>query len=555
MTDFTTRSGRLIRVLGQADLLTLERMEVIGSRFDADPRIATISLVPGSVGSTTFQRATAPAGPVTCAAEDLDDVVGPIPEGAPDPWFAAASNRGFDHEWWIVSAPDVRASLGTQPAEADSQEQRRPSSQHALHEFSRGSTGMSLAIDISWLGPHETGAQVLTTAATRALADHSGVSRISLRGSDALPAYAEHLLTHPKITLGGDDVADVCWFPNQIDFRSNLGAARQWGRRVITTYLDLIAYSIPRYHASEDAWLAYRSLQRTSALASDGVTTISADVAQRLMQEVPLVDPMRVRPIPLGMDHIRNEQVPVTPPTDVAPVVDAIGDRPFILVLGNDFLHKNRDFAISVWQELLRSGVQCDLVLAGLHVRGSSSKVEEAAALARHVDLRGRAHVLEHVSGGGRTWLLAHAAAVIYPSSAEGFGFVPYEAATLGTPSTFTRFGPLAEISHLSDVPARWTVAEYVSDLRALMTDQAAAHRRIAGLTAAAELHSWALFADRLVSFMREIEELPIVPAGAVLAETAHDAAALNALLASRTWRALAPVRRAGRILRRTPRE
>jgi hypothetical protein len=72
---------------------------------------------------------------------------------------------------------------------------------------------------------------------------------------------------------------------------------------------------------------------------------------------------------------------------------------------------------------------------------------------------------------------------------------------------------------------------------------------------AAAENHSWALFADRFVSFIREIQELPIVPAGAVLAEAAQDAAALNALLASKTWRALAPVRRAGRILRRTPRD
>lgn len=38
----------------------------------------------------------------------------------------------------------------------------------------------------------------------------------------------------------------------------------------------------------------------------------------------------------------------------------------------------------------------------------------------------------------------------LYPSSAEVFGFVPYEAAALGTPSTFTNFGPHKEIARLT---------------------------------------------------------------------------------------------------------
>ena len=35
--------------------------------------------------------------------------------------------------------------------------------------------------------------------------------------------------------------------------------------------------------------------------------------------------------------------------------------------LGNDFVHKNRDLAIRVWQEVA-TDVPVDLVLAGLHV-------------------------------------------------------------------------------------------------------------------------------------------------------------------------------------------
>ena len=74
-------------------------------------------------------------------------------------------------------------------------------------------------------------------------------------------------------------MSDVVWYPNQIDGRSNIAAARRLGARVVTTYLDLIAYDIPRYHGSPEAWQAYRSLQRRIALSVDGITTISADVA------------------------------------------------------------------------------------------------------------------------------------------------------------------------------------------------------------------------------------------------------------------------------------
>jgi len=337
---------------------------------------------------------------------------------------------------------------------------------------------------------------------------------------------------------------DVIWYPNQIDQRVDVTQARSVGRRVITTYLDLIAYNIPRYHASQEAWAAYRSLQRRIALSVDGITTISADVAKRLTEEVPRLDPERILPIPLGLDHIRAH-IP-EPGPDLRELHAALTDRPFILVLGNDFHHKNRDFAIRVWEELLDRGSNCDLVLAGLHVRSSSSKAREQALLAQHTNLRGRAHVLDHVSSASREWLLAEAAAVLYPSSAEGFGFVPYEAAALGTPSTFTAFGPLVEISGLKNVPARWSVEEYATDLGALLTDPDRAQRRVTDLRAAIARSTWDSFADRLLDFATHISSLPPVQ-GALTGGGSVDAAALAGILSSRTWRATTMLRSVGK--------
>lgn len=57
-----------------------------------------------------------------------------------------------------------------------------------------------------------------------------------------------------------------------------------------------------------------------------------------------------------------------------------------------------------------------------------------------HVDLRGSIHTLGHISSDEHAWLLTNAWVVMYPSGAEGFGFVPYEASILGSQASFTSF-------------------------------------------------------------------------------------------------------------------
>ena len=64
--------------------------------------------------------------------------------------------------------------------------------------------------------------------------------------------------------------------------------------------------------------------------------------------------------------------------------------------------------------------------------------------------------------------------------------------------------------------------------------------------------HSWAGFAERLVGFFELVTRMPEVATSAVGADSAAaDAAALSAVLSSRTWRATAPLRKLSR--RRKP--
>ena len=539
----------------------MDRLPIIGDRLDSDPRIASVSVMAHPEPEHEFLRAAAPAGCAVAVATDVRDLCGSLTTDASPAellqWARAASERGLWHDWWLTSARDVaRADVLVPLSEIDEAESFDPaSSRHgALEHASFDPDAISITIDATWLGPHQTGAQVLTTAAIEALARNPRVADIRLVGLTELPAYARHLMDLETLRLqsleeSAQPPSDVIWYPNQIDQRVDMSQARSLGRRVITTYLDLIAYDIPRYHASKEAWAAYRSLQRRIALSVDGITTISADVAKRLQQEVPRLDPQRIRPIPLGLDHIAPTAG--EPGEDIADLVRSLGTRPFVLVLGNDFQHKNRDFAIRVWEQVLAEGTNCDLVLAGLHVKSSSSKEREDALLTQHTNLRGSAHTLGHVSSQSREWLMAHAGAVLYPSSAEGFGFVPYEAATVGTPTTFTSFGPLAEISQLGDVPRTWSVEAHARDLAALLNDPQHAHKRVEDLRRAIARSTWDGFADQLLDFIRDISVLPPVEA-ALVGGTAADASALAAVLSSKTWRATEPLRRIGSRIRRS---
>ena len=539
----------------------MDRLPIIGDRLDSDPRIASVSVMAHPEPEHEFLRAAAPAGCAVAVATDVQDLCGSLTTDASPAellqWARAASERGLWHDWWLTSARDVaRADVLVPLSEIDEAESFDPaSSRHgALEHASFDPDAISITIDATWLGPHQTGAQVLTTAAIEALARNPRVADIRLVGLTEVPAYARHLMDLETLRLqsleeSAQPPSDVIWYPNQIDQRVDMSQARSLGRRVITTYLDLIAYDIPRYHASKEAWAAYRSLQRCIALSVDGITTISADVAKRLQQEVPRLDPQRIRPIPLGLDHIAPTAG--EPGEDIADLVRSLGTRPFVLVLGNDFQHKNRDFAIRVWEQVLAEGTNCDLVLAGLHVKSSSSKEREDALLTQHTNLRGSAHTLGHVSPQSREWLMAHAGAVLYPSSAEGFGFVPYEAATVGTPTTFTSFGPLAEISQLGDVPRTWSVEAHARDLAALLNDPQHAHKRVEDLRRAIARSTWDGFADQLLDFIRDISVLPPVEA-ALVGGTAADASALAAVLSSKTWRATEPLRRIGSRIRRS---
>jgi glycosyltransferase involved in cell wall biosynthesis len=188
----------------------------------------------------------------------------------------------------------------------------------------------------------------------------------------------------------------------------------------------------------------------------------------------------------------------------------------FVLCLGTDLRHKNRPFALHVFQQLrTRHSWEGWLVLAGPHVEFGSSAPEEASFLAAHPDLASRCLDLGAVSEAEKAWLLAGARAVLYPTLYEGFGFLPFEAASHSTPCMWAAGTALSEI--LPDAEAGvapWSAEETADALSVLLHDEAVRQQHIQSVSVAADRLRWDATAAQLVQVYRDACDRPPPTAG-----------------------------------------
>lgn len=470
------------------------------SLIEGDPRVASVSAAAPTMMSIAgagralletsqpyegVAYASEPVGDYIVVNSALCDLVTPPCETGGSAsltewrnWARHANHRGLRHVWLVGGvAPGFQANAPVQGwplSHADAREFADPlSGLSALRDrWVAGNLKLRVSVEASWLQENETGAQVATVCWLQALAVRPDLESIRLVGlpGGRLPAYAASL-AGPKILVSRHDqdlVDDIYWRPYQPDAGTMLSRDRALGRRVVTTVLDLIEFSNGRYHEGSHQWAERRRQLRRYLRQTDLVTGISQDVLETVRREVPGVEAERLHRTALGVDHLAWVH-DAPQPRWLQERCPGLGERPFLLVLGNDFVHKNRDFAIRVWRDL-RQAVEIDLVLAGLHVSSSSTGDIEDRLLADVRTGPGRAHRLRHVPAEVKAWLLASASVVIYPTSAEGFGFIPHEAAALGSPSVFTQFGPLAEFCpDPAGLPA-WQTATYADRIRELLT-------------------------------------------------------------------------------------
>jgi glycosyltransferase involved in cell wall biosynthesis len=372
-------------------------------------------------------------------------------------------------------------------------------------------TGLDILMDGSCLGPLEMGTQVGLIAICMALAERDDVASIVVTLPGDMPSYARELAMQAKVSflrpspnnvLETERRFDVAYRAFQPDESFDVDVFRARASRVIVSILDLIAFQNGAYFNDGEAWRRYRSTLRRALPAVDGVTTISSDVIGAVEMERLPVAPHRLFPLPYGTGHIGRDAATTMP--------RSFASNPaarFLLCLGTNYGHKNRDIAIRATNELRRRGHEVDLVLAGPGVPFGSSRLHEVEALGEH-----RPMLLADVSAAERNWLLSHAEVVLYPTSAEGFGLVPYEAAAMGTPTVFVPFGPLAEIA--GDIPGcarEWSPGSFADAVEELLVDPDLGWQQVEALDQAAGRYTWEATAERLVQIMRQVLAQPAI--------------------------------------------
>lgn len=180
-----------------------------------------------------------------------------------------------------------------------------------------------------------------------------------------------------------------------------------------------------------------------------------------------------------------------------------IGDGPFLLAVGGDDPRKNLPFLLEVlarW-EARRGAPPPPLLVAG----------ERAARVhadgGRPADAAPRVRYLGPVADGDLHALYTAAAALCFPSLAEGFGRPPLEALACGTPAVVAPYGPAAEVLGDAARIVPLDADRWVDALADLLADPAARSVAAERGRALAGRYHWDAAADAVLAACRDAAE------------------------------------------------
>ena len=424
-------------------------------------------------------------------------------------WIETATAKGLIHLWLVVDTPSSDSALSFAPL-------------RTVPEISPAGHGrfvpvalptalpslralISLGIDAEWLLGGQSGAQIFVFEMLKGLASRPEIARIvMISEGGAVPRSLDGVakiagMSWPDALARGAPLVDIMHRPYQPDADVDYRRYHQIARCVAVTVLDFIAYDNPAYHESSRSWRQHQHAFDDHVRMADCVFAISRHVGSRIERQFAHQLSGPVRTVPLGTDHLlaltdagtTGEQAPI--------MQTLVENQRFLLVLGNDFEHKNRDFAVKVFAEMCDRGYEGQLVLAGFHLDRGSSFAHELSGARQHVDRVVRIGVL---SVPEKKWLMRRAEVVLYPTSSEGFGLVPFEAAALGTPTAFVRFGPFLETLPGVDASPGWQVGAFADLVFRLMADPAA---HVAQVRAAGAVFTWSSHVDQLLDGYRQL--------------------------------------------------
>ncbi len=387
---------------------------------------------------------------------------------------------------------------------------------YAIEQARDAIIGYRIAIDATCIGGPVTGTQLHTLGLIRALAlakppdvrlsiiVHDSVfkNRMSLLGVETL---VDELVPLSKLQGLGQPPFSLVHRPFQLNSLNELIFLKSIAHRVIISVLDFIAFSSPGYAVNYMDWEQYRELIRLACNVADGVIFISQDVAHDAAHQGIHIESQRVLVIYPGTDYQWRIQ------GDDAVEKNRLPPVPFVLMLGTNFRHKNRPYALKLFSTLVKQyNWEGYIVFAGPYVSYGGSEKAEDAFLEANPEIRPRVIDLGPVTEAEKQWLLRNAALVLYPSTYEGFGLVPFEAAIAGTPALAARTTALMEV--LGDNVLyldSFDLQESVTKVWKLLTDPAARDQQVSTIQARAKEFTWDKVATQAWDFYQQVLRMP----------------------------------------------
>ncbi len=468
----------------------------------ADPQTAAAAVA--DAARRSYPRIDRPEGPCVYVRRKALGLLGALDEDldvahALGDLGARALERGMLHvaadDVFVTASPRLTNEMALEPTAARVSEEQG-ALWRCLDTAQVALDGLWVTIDARALGPVLAGTQVYTIELVLALARLEDVALRVVVPPDLSPeaaaAFASvpavELVTYAEAARGELELSHIVHRPQQVFSEDDLALLRMLGRRIVIGQQDLIAYRNPAYHRDAVAWRDYRRVTRLALAVADRAVFFSQHALLDTVGE-DLIERSRALEAGIGGDELlrRDAATPLRPP-------ELDSDEPFLLCLGTDYRHKNRPFAIELLAALRASGEwHGRLVLAGGHAERGSSAEEERELLAARPGLFDAVVDLGAVSEAARSWLMAHARAVLYPSLYEGFGLLPLEAARAGLPCLFAPQASLGD-GRVADAATlvAWDASASASAILPLLVDGPARAAHVALLGELAASRSWA---------------------------------------------------------------
>jgi glycosyltransferase involved in cell wall biosynthesis len=268
--------------------------------------------------------------------------------------------------------------------------------------------------------------------------------------------------------------------------------------RVVTVH-DLTAVRFPELCDAPS--LRFPSLIRRAVAAGAWVHTPSAFVADEVIEAFG-VPPEHVRAVHSGIPPLEPLLDP-SPAERERPARTSLpaGVRRYLLAVGTAEPRKDLPGLVRAFDALAADRLELGLVLVGADGWGAAALDEAVAAspFAARIVRTGWA------TDSARAGLLIGAAALVYPSLYEGFGFPPLEAMAAGVPVVASRVGALPEV--LGDAAALVTAGDVdalAGAIAAIVDSPERAEAYVSSGRRRAAEFSWDLCAEGLAALYRD---------------------------------------------------